>query len=142
MKGIPMNPLVKRTCLMAGGILLILTFCILALLIQHRSSRNASAAYTAFIYQDGSLLQSIPLNQITETCRFTVNAVHGGCNIIEVSPDGIAIAEADCPDQICVRQGRITDSLLPITCLPHRLVIELRPSTPAASASAPDAVAY
>ena len=130
-----MNHLTKRACLTTVGILLILAFCVLALVLRQNAGK--AAAYTACVYLDGRLLQSIP-----EPRRFTVDAADGGYNIVEVSPGGIAIAEADCPDQICVKQGRITDSLLPITCLPHRLVIELKPDSPAASGSSPDAVAY
>lgn len=33
--------------------------------------------------------------------------------------------EADCPDQVCVHAGWLTDSAAPIVCLPHRLVIRL-----------------
>ena len=33
--------------------------------------------------------------------------------------------EADCPDQVCVRQGWVQDRTVPIVCLPHRLVIEI-----------------
>ncbi len=135
-----MNHLTKRACLTTVGILLILAFCVLALVLRQNAGK--AAAYTACVYLDGRLLQSIPLDQVTETRRFTVDAADGGYNIVEVSPGGIAIAEADCPDQICVKQGRITDSLLPITCLPHRLVIELKPDSPAPSGASPDAVAY
>ena len=133
-----MNTLSKRAWLLTGGIVAILGGCVLILWLL-RSGAKSSGAYTACLYQDGSLLQAIPLGQVTETYRFTVNADDGGYNIIEVSPGGIAIAEADCPAQICVLQGRITDSLLPITCLPHRLVIELKPDNSDAS---PDAVVY
>ena len=52
-----------------------------------------AAAYTACVYLDGRLLQSIPLDQVAETRRFTVDAADGGYNIVEVSPGGIAIAE-------------------------------------------------
>ena len=41
-------------------------------------------------------------------------------------PGAICISEASCPDKICVGQGYISNSLVPITCLPHKLVIELR----------------
>ena len=136
-----MNTLSKRAWLLAGGIITILGCCVLILYLR-QSSIQGSDTFTACLYQDGRLLQTIPLDQVTETYRFTLDAANGGYNIIEVSPGGIAIAEADCPDQICVLQGRVTDSLLPITCLPHRLVIELQPGAPASSHNSPDAVAY
>lgn len=135
-----MNILTKRACLLAGAILAILTACAFALFLQ-RNAAEAGTSYLACIYQDGRLLQTIPLSQVQETYTFTLEAANGGSNTIEVSPGGIAITQADCPDQICVLQGRITDSLLPITCLPHRLVIELQPENTSTD-TLPDAIAY
>ena len=37
----------------------------------------------------------------------------------------ISVTEADCPDGICVRQGKLTTAGVPIVCMPHRLVIEI-----------------
>lgn len=135
-----MNSQTKRACVLAGCILTILIACVFILVIQH-SSTEPDTPYTAYIYQDGMLLQTIPLSQVQETYQFTLDATEGGSNTIEVSPGGIAITQADCPDQICVLQGRITDSLLPITCLPHRLVIELKPESFTAD-ELPDALTY
>ncbi len=135
-----MNTLSKRACLLACGIAVLLAGCALYLFFQKRAAHSPEAAYTACIYQDGQILRSISLDQVSETYRFTVEAADGGYNIVEVSPGAIAIVEADCPDRLCVLQGRITDSLLPITCLPHRLVIELKPGDHVSDA--PDAVAY
>lgn len=134
-----MNTLPKRACLLASCIVLLLVCCALSLFLRRRAAGDSELTYTACLYQNGSLLQSIPLDQVSETCHFTVDAADGGYNIIEVSPGSIAIVEADCPDRLCVLQGPISDSLLPITCLPHRLVIELKPNH---GAAAPDAVAY
>lgn len=80
----------------------------------------------AEIYQDGVLIQSIPLNQVTDSYTIEISAANDGHNIIEVRFGEIGIISADCPDQICVRQGFIQNSVLPITCLPHRLVIQIR----------------
>lgn len=80
----------------------------------------------ADIYQDGKLLQSIPLNTVEEAYTFTVVSKNGGQNEIRVCPGSIGIVSADCPDKLCVKQGFISSSLLPITCLPNHLVIQLR----------------
>ena len=135
-----MNTLTKRACLLAGCILIILISCVFVLVRQHFAAAP-DIPYTACIYQDGKLLQTISLCQVQETYSFTLEAAEGGSNTIEVSPGGIAITQADCPDQICVLQGRITDSLLPITCLPHRLVIELKPES-SSTDDPPDALTY
>ena len=81
---------------------------------------------TADVYQNGNLIASIPLSSVKESYTFTVSSENGGSNVIEVRKGTIGIVSADCPDQICVQQGFITDSVLPITCLPHRLVIQIR----------------
>lgn len=81
---------------------------------------------TAEVYQNGNLIASIALNDVNESYTFTVRAEDIGSNVIEVRQGAIGIVTADCPDQICVHQGFISNSALPITCLPHRLVIQIR----------------
>ena len=84
--------------------------------------QNRAAGYTADIYQSGELLTSIDLSAVSQPYVFTVTGENGCTNEIEV------IISADCPDKLCVHQGFISDSRLPITCLPNRLVIQLRPT--------------
>ncbi len=101
------------------------------------------AQYAADIFQNGKLIMSIPLNEETEERIFTVKGENGCVNEIEVRPGSIGIPSADCPDRLCVRQGFISDTKLPITCLPNRLVIQLRPVSPAAEdTSLPDVITY
>ena len=86
------------------------------------SGRNAGGVI-AKIYSDGELLYTIDLNSVTEAYEFTVKTERGE-NTILVEPGQISVSGADCPDRICVLRGSIPDGLLPIVCLPHRLVIE------------------
>mgnify|MGYP003375369122 FL=1 len=79
----------------------------------------------ANIYQDGELIRSIHLETVTNPFSFSVSAPNGGSNLIQVMPGKICIVEADCPDQVCVETGWIEDGVLPIVCLPHKLVIEI-----------------
>ena len=37
----------------------------------------------------------------------------------------IRVESADCPDQVCVDQGWISDGTVPVVCLPNRLVIQI-----------------
>ena len=46
----------------------------------------------------------------------------GGYNIVTVQDGKIAVTEANCPDQYCVKQG-FCNSGAQIVCLPHKLVI-------------------
>ena len=47
---------------------------------------------------------------------------NGDYNIVTVRDGKIAVTEANCPDQYCVRQG-FCNSGEQIVCLPHKLVI-------------------
>ena len=79
----------------------------------------------ARVYQDGVCIKAIDLSAVTEPYSFPVEWEDGGCNIISVEPGRICVSEADCPDQVCVRQGWISDGVVPIVCLPNELVIQL-----------------
>lgn len=110
----------------------IIISCILILLgfvsiwwIAMRQSLPPAEQPTAHVYQNGILIRQIPLDEVTQTYSFTVTGENGCTNVVEVRPGSIGILNADCPDQICVQQGFISSSLLPITCLPNRLVIEI-----------------
>lgn len=79
---------------------------------------------TAQIWLEGELLRTIDLTAVEESFTFTVTGEHGS-NRIEVENGRICVIQADCPDQVCVRQGWIADSSTPIVCLPNGLVIEI-----------------
>lgn len=110
---------------------------LLILLPQKRAT-----GYTADIYQSGELLTSIDLSAVSQPYTFTVTGENGCTNEIEVRPDEVGIISADCPDKLCVHQGFISDSRLPITCLPNRLVIQLRPTDESESSITVDINTY
>lgn len=45
-------------------------------------------------------------------------------NTVEIRDGQVRMLEADCPDKRCVKQG--AGDLLPIICLPNRVVVEIR----------------
>lgn len=107
--------------LMSLAIFLLALICILWI-FRPVSSNEAIAD----IYQNGILLKSIPLNTAKESFSFTVTGENGCFNEITVKDGSIGISAANCPDRLCMHQGYIRSSLLPITCLPNRLVIQVR----------------
>lgn len=78
----------------------------------------------ARVTRDGVLLEEIDLDQVDAPYSLTFED-GGGTNIVLVEKGRIRVSEADCPDQICVHQGYISDGTFPIVCLPHRLMIEI-----------------
>lgn len=87
---------------------------------------DSNQKYIADIYQNGILIQSVPLYEITTPQTIIVEGENDCVNTIELCRNSVAVLSADCPDKLCVKQGHIKNSKLPITCLPNRLVIQLR----------------
>ena len=123
------------------SILLVLTTaaCLLYLFLIPRTYSGCIAE----IYRDGQLLQSIPLAQVQEPYIIEISSGNNCTNRIEVHTGGIGVVWADCPDQLCVRQGFSETPVIPIACLPNKLVIRLRPENGKESSSdTPDAITY
>ena len=49
--------------------------------------------------------------------------LNGGSNILIIENGKAYMADADCPDKLCVRQGKIHRNGETITCLPNKLTI-------------------
>lgn len=96
----------------------------------------------ADIYQNGQLLMSIPLDEVQAPYTLDITGEDGSLNRIEVRPGSIGVVFADCPDLLCVKQGFVHSPTIPITCLPNRLVIQLRPAEGMSAETEPDAVTY
>ena len=127
----------KRALFLSVLLLILLLGCLLCIVLRGNSvfgsdiiSSDKETQIIADIYQDGTLLQSIRLDTITEAYTFIVTGENDAENKIEVRPGSIGILSASCPDKLCVHQGFISNSLLPITCLPNRLVIQVRVEEP------------
>lgn len=82
------------------------------------------------IYQDGQLLQELPLN---EDAELTIPGRNGGYNHVVIQDGQVSVTEANCPDQICVKHIPISHTLEDIVCLPNRLVVKVEPTKTAQS---------
>lgn len=71
---------------------------------------------------DGTVYGSYPLNQNKEIEIKTEN----GLNTVIIEEGKVYMKDADCPDQYCVKQGKISHSKETLVCLPHKLVVEVR----------------
>ena len=50
-------------------------------------------------------------------------SLNGGSNILVIADGQAWLSEADCPDLLCVKQGKIHYTGQVITCLPNRLTV-------------------
>ena len=63
-----------------------------------------------------------------EVARYPLNvdgrySLNGGSNILVIEDGKAYLEDADCPDKLCVRQGRIYRKGETITCLPNKLIV-------------------
>ena len=64
--------------------------------------------------------------RVTERHSLTINGVYplnGGSNILVIENGEAWLSEADCPDHLCVKMGKIRYNGQTITCLPNRLTV-------------------
>lgn len=86
---------------------------------QHQERKIAT------ITLKGKIVKTIDLEKVKKPYTFKLKTEDGHYNTIAVEKGSISIIEADCPDQVCVHQGKISDGFKPIVCLPHELVIRI-----------------
>lgn len=83
-----------------------------------------SGGTVAHISIDGKEYDVIDLSKVKESYNIEINSEYG-YNVIHVEPGAISVTESNCPDLICVHQGKLTGGGVPIVCMPHRLVIQI-----------------
>lgn len=49
--------------------------------------------------------------------------LNGGTNILRIEDGAAYLTEANCPDHLCVKQGKIDKTGETITCLPNKLTV-------------------
>ena len=74
---------------------------------------------------NGTPTKTLPLNENT-TYRINTES-HGKSheNILEIRDGHASIAEADCPDKLCVHQKKISKKGETLVCLPHKIVVSV-----------------
>ena len=70
------------------------------------------------IYVDSKLYKSV---KISENQTVEIN----GTNKILIEDGKVSMIDADCPDKLCIKQGKITDNSKDIVCLPNGVVIRV-----------------
>lgn len=102
--------------LIGGVLLLAIGLFGLKLFSQEKGSR-------AVVRIDGQITAEYSL---TEDQTVILNGYDGGQNTLVIAGGTARMAEADCPDGLCVHQGEISYDGQTIVCLPHRIVVEIQ----------------
>lgn len=71
---------------------------------------------------DGKLVRTVSLDDDGE---YRIDGSDSGYNILVVKNGSAYVKEADCPDRLCVKQGKVSGEGETVICLPHKVVIEI-----------------
>lgn len=111
----------KMDMVIIGSLLVLALLSLLA--IEFYRSRPFDARIVE-IKVDGQLIESF---EWTEGLEKEIEVdTEFGYNRIRVESGGLFMEYADCPDQVCVRDGRIDSPGELLVCLPHRLIVEIK----------------
>lgn len=125
-----MNSILRSTRFWVIGLFVVVLVSVGTL--AFRADRAGGA--TAVITRNGQEVQRIDLGEVTRPYTLRLDHSDGGYNLVLVEPGAISVTEASCPDQVCVNQGRIHNSLMPIVCLPNHLAVSIESSEAALDA--------
>lgn len=78
----------------------------------------------AVISVDGEVIRRVELTGVEKPYDIEIRTEYGN-NTVHVEEGAVSVTAADCPDRICVHQGKVTTAGIPIVCMPHRLVIQI-----------------
>ena len=89
---------------------------------------NAPASFARISKEGVQITAAVNLLAVTEAYTIIIDETaeawsSGGFNVVEIDNKRVRMLEADCPDGLCVRQGWVSSGLVPVVCLPNRVVI-------------------
>lgn len=110
----------KNDIILIGGILVLALVAYVGMtFFQGASTHDAEAV----VLIDGVEYGSFPLD--TDVVE-RIELPDGSYNVLEIKGGKADVTEASCPDGICVNHRAVSRQKQSITCLPNKLVVEIR----------------
>ena len=107
----------KRNDFIIIGIIL----AIAAVILTVHYTASPEGGY-AVVSVDGEVVKKLPLDQETS---YTIETGDNDTNELVIEDGKAYLSEANCPDKLCVKQGKIFRKSETIVCLPHKVVISI-----------------
>lgn len=92
-----------------------------ALFFFRSAAKKSEEGGEVIVYVDGKETVTYSLNEKGE---YLIETKHGK-NLLVINDGKADVAEADCPDKLCVKQNKINKNGETIVCLPHKVVVEV-----------------
>lgn len=105
-------------------IVIVIVFSFISLGYINRQGLSDEDKYVSIQYNGKEIRKVIFDKQIVGTTIPIETEL--GYNLIEIGDEEVRVLEADCPDQIDVEQGWISNIGETLICLPNRLVVEVK----------------
>ena len=109
---------IKRDIILIASLLIV---CAAAFLIINFVVKKDGS--TAVVKVDGNIAYTLPLEK---NASVTVEGYQGGSNTVVIENGAAYMKNADCPDKLCEKTGKISKNGETIVCLPHRVVVEIQ----------------
>lgn len=110
----------KNDIILAVSVILI---CIGMIVLYNIFGKEGEVVH---IISDGYECGVLPLN---ENAVMRVPDSGRDYNIVVIKDGSVFVSEADCPDSLCVNQGKISRAGETIICLPHKLMVTISGSS-------------
>ena len=106
----------KHTTLLRDILLIVALLLIGIVLLFVLRGRSSEGSYVVIMYQN------------EEKARFSLTSngvydINDGKNRIEILDGKVRMIDADCPDELCIRQGWIGYDGQSIICLPNKITV-------------------
>lgn len=107
-------------------LLIVLLISVIGIFGYMYLSRLGKDINQAIIEVEGREYQVINLRPNNQKQIIEIRQPNGQLNIVEVEGDEIKMAEANCPDKICLLMGNIRLHGQTVVCLPNKVVIRIK----------------
>ncbi len=106
-----------------NDIKLVLALLVIAFLIIGLMQILKQEGGMAVVTVDGEEVASYRLNK---NGSYEITGVDGGKNTLVIEDGQAYMSQADCPDELCVKTGRVEYDGETIVCLPHKVVVTIK----------------
>ena len=107
----------KKDFILIGAIVAVIAIAIAVLSLTKKDGDYV------IVRVDGNEVAKYSLSQDGEY------SLNGGTNILRIENGKAYLVSANCPDNLCVKQGKVDQSGETITCLPNRLTVTVYSKT-------------